>query len=54
MSELYIKTTQNVPLFFTPASVGERMLGYAIDVVIQMAYAITMYYRSVKAYQSMG
>lgn len=44
MSELYIKTTQNVPLFFTPASVGERMLGYAIDVVIQIAYAITMYY----------
>lgn len=44
MSELYIKTTQNVPLFFTPASVGERMLGYAIDVVIQIAYAITVYY----------
>lgn len=44
MSELYIKTTQNVPLFFTPASVGERMLGYAIDVVVQIAYAVIMYY----------
>lgn len=44
MSELYIKTTQNVPLFFTPASVGERMLGYAIDVAIQIAYVISMYY----------
>lgn len=44
MSELYIKTTQNVPLFFTPASVGERMLGYAIDVIIQTAYVISIYY----------
>lgn len=44
MSELYIKTTQNVPLFFTPASIGERMLGYAIDVVIQAAYAVSMFY----------
>lgn len=44
MSKLYINTTQNVPLFFTPASVGERVLGYAIDILIKIAYVITMYY----------
>ena len=44
MSKLYITTTQNVPLFFIPASVGERMLGYAIDMVIKASYVISVYY----------
>lgn len=44
MSKLYINTTQNVPLYFTPASVGERMLGYFIDLVIKYAYLIIAYF----------
>ncbi|NLX67129.1 MAG: RDD family protein [Bacteroidales bacterium] len=44
MSKLYITTTQNVPLFFTPASVGERMLGYLIDMIVKISYTISMYY----------
>ncbi|MEA4916426.1 RDD family protein [Proteiniphilum sp.] len=44
MSKLYITTTQNVPLFFTPASVGERMLGYFIDMIVKTSYLISSYY----------
>ncbi|MDR1517820.1 MAG: RDD family protein [Dysgonamonadaceae bacterium] len=44
MSRLYITTTQNVPLFFTPASVGERMLGYLTDMLIKISYLVSMYY----------
>ncbi|MDR1742919.1 MAG: RDD family protein [Dysgonamonadaceae bacterium] len=44
MSRLYITTTQNVPLFFTPASVGERMLGYLADMIIKFSYLVSMYY----------
>lgn len=43
MSKLYITTTQNVPLFFTPASIGERILAAFIDMVIKYAYLIIMY-----------
>lgn len=44
MSKLYITTTQNVPLFFIPASIGERMLGYLIDMIVKVSYMISMYY----------
>lgn len=44
MSKLYINTTQNVPLFFTTASVGERMLAYLIDLVIKYAYILVIYF----------
>ncbi|MDR2816435.1 MAG: RDD family protein [Proteiniphilum sp.] len=44
MSKLYITTTQNVPLFFIPASIGERMLGYLIDIIVKVSYIISMYY----------
>ncbi|WP_294081353.1 RDD family protein [Proteiniphilum sp. UBA5384] len=44
MSKLYITTTQNVPLFFNTASIGERMLGYLIDMIIKVSYAISLYY----------
>lgn len=44
MSKLYITTTQNVPLFFTPASIGERMLGYIIDMIVKASYVISLYY----------
>lgn len=44
MSKLYITTTQNVPLFFIPASIGERMLGYLVDMIIKGSYAISLFY----------
>lgn len=43
MSKLYITTTQNVPLFFTPASVGERILASFIDMLIKYAYLVIAY-----------
>lgn len=43
MSNLYIKTTQNVKLFFTPASIGERVLAYGVDLIIKTAYMILVY-----------
>ena len=42
MSNLYITTTQNVKLFFTPATIGERMLAYGVDLLIKIAYAIVI------------
>ncbi|GIZ16467.1 RDD family protein [Capnocytophaga catalasegens] len=44
MFKLSIKTTQNIPLFFTPASIGERMLAFLIDVAIQSGYIILLIY----------
>ena len=38
MSQLSINTTQNVPIFFTTASIGQRLLAYAVDMVIKVAY----------------
>jgi uncharacterized RDD family membrane protein YckC len=43
MSNLYITTTENVKLFFTPASVGERILAYGVDLLIKIAYGIVIY-----------
>ena len=42
MSNLQITTTQNVNLFFTPASVGERILAYGVDLLIKIAYAVVV------------
>ena len=42
MSNLHINTTQNINLFFTTATIGERMLAYLIDLVIQIAYFIIL------------
>lgn len=44
MTKLYITTTQNVPLFFIPASIGERMLGYIIDMIVKASYVASIYY----------
>ncbi len=44
MSNLYINTTQNIQLFFTPASVGERMLAHLIDLLIRIAYLVVIYF----------
>ena len=43
MSNLYITTTQNVKLFFTPASVGERILAYGADLLIKIAYIVVIF-----------
>jgi uncharacterized RDD family membrane protein YckC len=42
MPNLYINTTQNIRLFFTTASVGERMLAFGIDLLIKSAYVIVV------------
>ena len=44
MSQLSINTTQNVVINFTAASVGERILAFFTDTIIQIAYAITVFY----------
>lgn len=44
MSELSITTTQNVNISFKAASVGERMLGYGIDLLIKIAYSVSFSY----------
>ena len=43
MSELSINTTQNVTINFTAASIGHRMLAFAVDFLIMIAY-ITAFY----------
>jgi len=40
MSNLKIITTQNVKLYFTTASVGERILAYGADLLIKTAYIV--------------
>lgn len=42
MNQIAINTTQNVKINFNLASIGERMLGAAIDEVIKIAYLIFM------------
>ena len=44
MSELSILTTQNVNINFKSASVGERIVAQLLDLVIQIAYVIVVYY----------
>ncbi|MBP1617723.1 MAG: domain containing protein [Bacteroidetes bacterium] len=44
MSNLHINTTQNIQLFFTPASVGERMLAFLADLLIRIAYMILIFF----------
>lgn len=43
MSELSITTTQNVNINFTAASIADRMFGYLLDLLVKMAYAITIF-----------
>lgn len=42
--ELTINTTQNVPVNFTAASIGDRLLAQIIDMLIKIAYLITVFY----------
>lgn len=43
MSELSINTTQNVNINFTAATVADRMFGYLLDLLIKIAYLITVF-----------
>lgn len=43
MSELTINTTQNVTINFTAASIGHRLLAFGIDLLIMIAYLITIF-----------
>jgi uncharacterized RDD family membrane protein YckC len=43
MSELSITTTQNVTINFSAASVGHRMLGYILDLLVKTAYSIVVW-----------
>ena len=43
MSELSINTTQNVTINFSAATVADRIFGYVLDLLIKIAYAITIF-----------
>jgi len=43
MSELSIRTTQNVNINFIPATLGERIGAYFIDLAIKIAYGIVVF-----------
>lgn len=43
MTQLSINTSQNVEINFTAASIGERILAFLIDVLIQGAYLILIF-----------
>ena len=43
MSELSINTTQNVTINFTAASIGHRVLAFGIDLLIMIAYLISIF-----------
>lgn len=44
MTQLSINTTQNVIINFSPASVGERIGAYFLDLLIKIAYGIVVFY----------
>lgn len=44
MSQLSITTTQNVTINFTAASVGARIAGQLLDILVLIAYSVVMYY----------
>ena len=50
MVELQINTTQNVNINFTAASVGERILAYAVDLAIKIAYGVVIYQLAFKLF----
>lgn len=43
MTQLTINTTQNVAINFKAASIGDRILGYLLDLFIKIAYAIVIF-----------
>lgn len=43
MNSIDINTSQNVNISFDPASIGERILAFIIDMVIKVAYFVVIY-----------
>ncbi|MBS1549320.1 MAG: RDD family protein [Bacteroidetes bacterium] len=43
MSQIAITTSQNVNIFFSTASVGERILAFIIDILVKVLYLIFVY-----------
>ena len=44
MNQLTINTTQNVNINFTAASLGQRILAFLVDVLIQISYIISVFW----------
>lgn len=44
MNQLSITTTQNVNINFTAASVGARIAGQLLDIMVLVSYSVVMYY----------
>lgn len=44
MSQIAINTSQNVNINFNTASVGDRMIAFILDLLIQVAYTIAIFY----------
>ena len=44
MSQISIVTTQNVKINFTAATIGDRILSFLTDLLIQVAYLVVMVY----------
>ena len=44
MNELQINTTQNVNISFKPASLGERIVAFIIDLIVIIAYIFAVFY----------
>lgn len=44
MTQLSINTTQNVNINFTAASVGDRILAQLLDLLVKIAYIITIFF----------
>ena len=44
MNQLSITTTQNVNINFTAASVGARIVGQLLDIMVLVSYTVVMYY----------
>lgn len=43
MTDIQVTTSQNVNITFSPASIGERMLAFAIDMLIKGAFLFVLY-----------
>jgi len=50
MTEITIDTAQNVAINFKAASLGERILAFAIDMLLKFSYAIAMYFLLFKVF----
>jgi len=54
MTDITINTAQNVEINFKPASLGERILAFFIDLLIKFAYALGVYFISYKLFNLDG